>query len=50
MRRVAACQWQSEPCLYEIVRAGDWESPTTRSAGGLDFTAKGGKIQRHVVP
>ncbi|MGD8881433.1 MAG: hypothetical protein PVI82_06075 [Desulfobacterales bacterium] len=23
------------------------ESPTTRGAGGLDFTAIGGKIQRH---
>lgn len=23
------------------------ESPTPRRAGGLDFSAKGGKIQRH---
>jgi hypothetical protein len=26
------------------------ESTTTRKAGGLDFTATGGKIQGHIVP
>jgi hypothetical protein len=26
------------------------ESTTTRTAGGLDFTAKGGKRQGHEVP